>query len=88
MVEVKDPVIVDREDEFLADEISFLNFVLSDYSNLITEEPEKQAAKEYDDQTSKKLDELSKTLKEEAARKNLIDEVPRRQYIRDKIKKY
>lgn len=88
MVEVKDPVIVDREDEFLADEISFLNFVLSDYSNLITEEPEKLAAKEYDDQTSKELDELSKTLKEEAARNNLIDEVPRRQYIRDKIKKY
>ncbi len=33
MVEVKDPVLIDRENEFTADEISFLNFVVSDYSN-------------------------------------------------------
>ena len=31
MVEVKDPVIIDRQNEFIADEISFLNFVVSDY---------------------------------------------------------
>jgi hypothetical protein len=39
MVEIQDPVIKDREDEFIADEISFLNFVVSDYSNPIALKP-------------------------------------------------
>jgi hypothetical protein len=52
MVEVKDPVIVDRENEFIADEISFLNFVVSDYKNPKAEEPAKLAEEEYDELTS------------------------------------
>jgi hypothetical protein len=35
MVEIQDPAIKDRQDEFIADEISFLNFVVSDYDNPI-----------------------------------------------------
>ena len=50
MVEIKDPIIKDREDEFIADEISFLNFVVSDYSKPIL--PEKLADTEYDKQTT------------------------------------
>ena len=50
MVEIKDPVIKDREDEFIADEISFLNFVVSDYSKPTL--PEKQASDEYDARTT------------------------------------
>ena len=49
MVEIKDPIIKDREDEFIADEISFLNFVVSDYSKPTL--PEELASKEYDKQT-------------------------------------
>ena len=49
MVEIKDPVIKDREDEFIADEISFLNFVVSDYSK--TKPPINLAEVEYDKQT-------------------------------------
>ena len=38
MVEIQDPVIKDRQEEFIADEISFLNFVVSDYDNPIVKE--------------------------------------------------
>ena len=39
MVEVKDPVIVDREKDYVADEVSIINFVVKDYSNPIAPEP-------------------------------------------------
>jgi hypothetical protein len=39
MVEIKDPEIVDREKEFIADEIFFINYVVSNYSNPIAPEP-------------------------------------------------
>jgi hypothetical protein len=48
MVEVKDPVIIDSEKNFVADEIWFINFVLSDYSNPIAPDPKAYAEKEYD----------------------------------------
>lgn len=51
MVEIQDPVIKDREDEFIADEISFLNFVVSDYSNPIALQPAAQANLEFDLET-------------------------------------
>ena len=51
MVEIKDPIIKDREDEFIADEISFLNFVVSDYSKPKLTLTEEQVSKEYDNRT-------------------------------------
>ena len=51
MVEVKDPVIIDREKNFVADEIWFINFVLSDYSNPIAPDPKAYAEEEYDQAT-------------------------------------
>jgi hypothetical protein len=51
MVEVKDPVIIDREKNFVADEIWFTNFVVSDYSNPIAPDPRAYAEEEYDQAT-------------------------------------
>ena len=48
MVEIKDPDIVDREKVYIPNEISFLNYVVSDYSNPIAPEPKDYAEKEYD----------------------------------------
>ena len=88
MVEVKNPLIVDRENEFVADEISFLNFVVSDYSNPTIDEPEEQARKEYEKETKEKLVILTKQLDEEAKDKNLKDDDSRTKFIENKIKKY
>jgi hypothetical protein len=43
MVEIKDPEIVEREKFFIPDEITFLNFVVSDYSNPIAPDPKTYA---------------------------------------------
>jgi len=51
MVEVKDPVIIDIKKNFVADEIWFINFVLSDFSNPIAPDPKAYAEKEYDQAT-------------------------------------
>jgi hypothetical protein len=51
MVEVKDPVIKDREDPYIPDEISFINFVVSDYSEPQIPVPKAAAEREYDIQT-------------------------------------
>ena len=39
MVEIKEPVIIDREKDYVADEISFVNFVVKDYSDPIAPKP-------------------------------------------------
>ena len=64
MVEIKDPIIKDREDEFIADEISFLNFVVSDYSKPIL--PINLAEAEYDKQTSALQEERRNQCRENA----------------------
>ena len=51
MVEVQDPVLIERQNEFIPDEISFLNFVVSDYSNPKNLEPAIIAENEYDEET-------------------------------------
>jgi hypothetical protein len=48
MVEIKDPSVFDREKHFVADEISFVNFVISDYSNPVAPDPKEYAIFEYD----------------------------------------
>jgi hypothetical protein len=52
MVEVKDAEIFDRETMYVADEIFFLNYVISDYSQPIAPEPKNYAENEYDKTTS------------------------------------
>jgi hypothetical protein len=64
MVEVKDPVIKDREDPYIPDEISFINFVVSDYSEPLIPEPKAAAASEYDKQTKAGIEEIRKKFKE------------------------
>ena len=66
MVEIKDPIIKDREDEFIADEISFLNFVVSDYSKPKLNLTEEQISKEYDNQTSALQEERRNQCRENA----------------------
>jgi hypothetical protein len=39
MVEISEPIILDRAREFVADEISFVNYVVPDYSNPIAPKP-------------------------------------------------
>jgi hypothetical protein len=55
MVDVEHPVIKDRQIEYEADEISFLNFVITDYSNPIAPEPETYANYEFDTKTKQEV---------------------------------
>ena len=68
MVEVKDPVIKDREDDYIADETSFLNFVVSDYSKP-GHEPAKWANEEYDNKTNAEIEAIKKKYQEAAKAK-------------------
>jgi hypothetical protein len=43
MVEIKDPSVFEREKHFVADEISFVNFVISDYRNPVAPDPKEYA---------------------------------------------
>jgi hypothetical protein len=56
MVEVIDPVIIDRQKNFVADEIWFVNFVVSNYNNPIAPDPKAYAKEEYDANTSDLVD--------------------------------
>ena len=79
MVEIQDPVIKDRQEEFIADEISFLNFVVSDYDKPIVKENAEQASIDYDEETKNEKQNLrSKLFKA----KNTGD------YIKEKIGQY
>ena len=51
MVEIKDPIIVYREKDFVAEEISFVNFVVPSYSNPKAPDPHFYAEYEYDKAT-------------------------------------
>jgi hypothetical protein len=51
MVEIKDPVIIEREKDFVADHITFINFVETYYRNPIAPEPRVYAEEEYDNIT-------------------------------------
>ena len=64
MVEVKDPVIKDREDPYIPDEISFINFVVSDYSEPQIPEPKAAAELEYDKQTKAGIEKIRNEYKE------------------------
>jgi hypothetical protein len=85
MVEIKDSVIIDRENEFIADEISFLNFVVSDYSNPKNQDPAIIAETEYDDFTKKGINELIDSLGKEADAKKLVDILSRDKYVRERL---
>jgi hypothetical protein len=43
MVEIQDPTVFERGKDFVADEISLVNFVVKDYSNPIAPEPKEYA---------------------------------------------
>ena len=68
MVEIQDPIIKDRQDEFIPDEISFLNFVVSDYDNPIAMKPAEQASLEYDNETKSESQNLRTKLGKDADR--------------------
>ena len=51
MVEIKDPSVFEREKHFVADEISFVNFVISDYSSPVAPNPKEYAKTEYEKTT-------------------------------------
>jgi hypothetical protein len=51
MVEIKDPSVHSREKDFVADEISFVNFVVRDYSDPKCPEPPDEAPAIFDKKT-------------------------------------
>ena len=73
MVEIKDSVIIEREKDFVADEISFVNFVVSDYSNPIAPTPNEYAKTEYDEITNTLNSQMRAKLSAEANEKCLKD---------------
>ena len=66
MVEVEEPVIVDRQKEFVPDEISLVNYVLSDYENPVAPEPRDYARKEFDKATDAIIEAMRRQRSEEA----------------------
>ena len=66
MVEIKDAVIVDREKDYVADEISFINFVVKDYSDPIAPKPSEYAVEEYDLTTEALIEAMRRQRSEEA----------------------
>lgn len=58
MVNVEHPLILEREIPFVADEISFVNVVISDYSNPIVPDPQEYAATEFDKVTRDVVDKM------------------------------
>jgi hypothetical protein len=58
MVNVEHPLILEREIPFVADEISFVNVVISEYGDPIAPEPEVYAVTEFDTATRDAVDKL------------------------------
>ena len=73
MVEIKDSVIIERAKDFVADEISFVKFVVSDYSNPIAPTPNEYAETEYDEMTNTLNSQMRAKLSAEANEKGLKD---------------
>ena len=71
MVEISDPIIVDRQKEFVPDEISFINYVVSDYSDPIAPEPNVYAELEYDKTTIALTDKMRAQQSTEAMKQGL-----------------
>ena len=71
MVEVQEPILVDRGKDYVADEILLLNYVVSDYSQPIAPEPKEYAETEYAKQTSALCDRMRAKLSVEAMNKGL-----------------
>ena len=66
MVEVKDAVIFDREKDYVADEVSLINFVVKDYSDPIAPKPNEYAVLEYDQATEALIEGIRRQRSEEA----------------------
>ena len=58
MVEIKDPEIIEREKDFVADHITVINFVEPYQSNPIAPEPRAYAEEEYDTNTKNLLQKM------------------------------
>ena len=71
MVEVQEPIIVDREKAFVPDEISFINFVLSNYDNPVAPEPKDYAVIEFEKTTKAQNIRMRAKLSVEASKKGL-----------------
>ena len=71
MVEIKDSVIIEREKDFVADEVSFINFVVSDYTNPLAPTPNEYAKTEYDETTYTLCNQMRAKLLDEATGKGL-----------------
>ena len=71
MVEIKDSVIIEREKDFVAEEVSFVNFVVLDYSNPIAPTPNEYAETEYDETTNILNSQMRAKLSDEANEKGL-----------------
>jgi hypothetical protein len=66
MVEVKEPILVNRGKAFVPDELFLLNYVVSNYSQPIAPEPKEYAETEYAKQTSALCDRMRAKLSLEA----------------------
>ena len=74
MVEIKDPVIIEREKDFVADHITFINFVETYYRNPIAPEPRVYAEEEYDNITKELVQKERIKLREEGLKLGLPSE--------------
>ena len=71
MVEIKEPTVLDREKDFVPDEISFVNYVVRIYNKPIAPEPKEYAIIEYNRTNKDFITRMRVQYSEEADRKLL-----------------
>ena len=74
MVEINDPIILERQKDFVPDHISFINFVVPDYRNPIAPNPKVYAEEEYDRITRDLVEKERVQLRKEGERLGLPGE--------------
>ena len=86
MVEIKDPIVADREKDFVPDEINFVNYVVRHYDNPIAPEPNEYAILEYDRTTETLIEAMRRQRSEEANAKGLTGKA-KGSYIKPEVEK-
>ena len=87
MVDVEHPVILDRSRPFKADEISFINFVVSNYATPILPSASSYAYQEFDKITSEETTRMRRELSEECLAKKIVGKA-KGDYINAVVKPY
>ena len=87
MVDVEHPVILDRSSAYKADEISFINFVVSNYATPILPSTSSYANQEFDKFTNDEIARMRRELSDECLAQKIVGKA-KGDYINAVVKPY